>query len=535
MSTPNLAESDRQTELRRLRTLYGLMAALTGARAPDEVYGVAISSLLAATTAERAAVLLFDEDGVMRFKAWRNLSPEYRAATTGYTPWKQGERGVNAVALGDVHDSPDVAAFRDIFDREGIRSLAFIPLEIDQGVFGACLLCRPDAYVFPPEELGLAQAIANHLSLATERKRMERASRHLAAIVESSDDAIVSKDLNGIITSWNIGAERIFGYTAAEAIGQPITLIAAPDSLNEMPGLLEQLRSGIRIDHYETRRRRKDGRIINVSLTISPVRDSSGTVVGASKIARDITDRKLAEQVLLETNDALRRANDSLAEFAYIAAHDLQEPLRTVVAFSEIVQRDYQGRLDEAANQHLQFIVDAARRMSELITDVLSYSRVSSESNPTQDRADLNEVAAGVITGMNASITETGARIDIGRLPVIRGDAAQFGQVFQNLLSNAIKYRKPDVAPEIKITAEKNSGEWRISVSDNGQGFRQEYASHVFRIFKRLHGRDVPGSGIGLAICKAVIERHDGQISAESEPGKGTTFTFSIPLRREAV
>src|SRR5262249_1569661 len=152
--------------------------------------------------------------------------------------------------------------------------------------------------------------------------------------------------------------------------GQPITLIAAPDVINEMPNILDQLRAGQRIDHYETRRRTKDGRILNVSLTISPVRDASGTIVGASKIARDITDRKLTEQVLRETNEALRRANESLAEFAYIAAHDLQEPLRTVVAFSELMQRDYEGKLDATADQHLSFIADAAKRMSQLIADV---------------------------------------------------------------------------------------------------------------------------------------------------------------------
>ena len=533
MNQANSAELDRQIELRRLRTLYDLMAALTGAHSLEEIYAAAISSLLDATTADRASILVFDGDGIMRFKAWSNLSPEYRAAVTGHTPWKRGQFGAAPITIVDVLDNRDLAPYRDLFDREKIRSLAFIPLQLDQGVFGKFMLYRADPHLFSPEELGMAQAIAGHVAFATERRRMEGASRHLAAIVENSDDAIISKDLNGIITSWNTGAEKIFGYTASEAVGQPIKLIAAPDSLNEMPAILDQVRSGNRIHHYETRRRRKDGQIINVSLTVSPVRDSFGTIVGASKIARDITDRKLSEQVLRETNDALRRANESLAEFAYIAAHDLQEPLRTIVAFSEILQRDYRGKMDAAADQHLQFIAEAALRMSRLIADVLAYSRVTSDGGAQPEQVDLNQVLDSVIAGLNARITETGARIETGSLPVIRGDAAQFGQVFQNLLSNAIKYQRPGVPPEINISAEKTSGYWRITVRDNGQGFPQEYAEHVFRIFKRLHGRETPGSGIGLSICKAVVERHGGEISAQSEPGRGAAFTFTIPLQRE--
>ncbi|HTA69350.1 MAG TPA: PAS domain S-box protein [Bryobacteraceae bacterium] len=310
-----------EAEVRRLRTLYRLLAALSQASALEEVYQAAISSLLDATSADRAAILLFDDDGVIRFKASRGLSPEYQAAVTGHSPWPQGAQHAVPVVIPDVRLDESLAVYRNALDQEGIRALAFVPLVLDGLALGKFMLYYAQPHDCTTDELEIAQAIATHVALATrhkraelnitERNQLEVASRRLAAIVESSDDAIIGKDLTGIITTWNQGAERIFGYSAAEVLGRPVSILAAPGH-NEMPDILAQIKQGNRVDHYETRRRRKDGRIIDVSLTVSPVRDAAGQIVGASKIARDISALKFAEQeralLLAREQDARRTA-----------------------------------------------------------------------------------------------------------------------------------------------------------------------------------------------------------------------------------
>lgn len=308
-----------EVENRQLRTLYELLAALSEASSLEDVYAAALASLLRATEADRAAILLFDDDGVMRFRASIGLSAAYQEAVTGHSPWARGTSRAQPIVVPDVLLDESLSAYRDVLTREGIRGLVFLPLVFEAGVIGKFMLYYAEPRECGSEELAAAQAIANHVSLATVQKRTELA-RHqseqqrmrLAAIVESSDDAIIGKDLNGIITSWNKGAERMFGYTAAEVLGKPVSMLAAPGHLNEMPEILAKIRQGLRVEHYETRRRPKDGRVIDVDLTVSPVRDGSGRIVGASKIARDVTARKLAEleraQLLLREQEARRTA-----------------------------------------------------------------------------------------------------------------------------------------------------------------------------------------------------------------------------------
>ncbi len=350
----------------------------------------------------------------------------------------------------------------------------------------------------------------------------------LASIVESSDDAIVSKDLKGIVTSWNRSAERIFGYTAAEMVGQPIARLAPPDRLDEMQTILNRIRRGERVDHYETRRRRKDGTIIDVSLTISPIRNSDGVIIGASKIARDISERKHAEKLLVEQSERLARSNADLQEFAYIISHDLQEPLRTVASISQLLANRYAGQLDGDADQLIQMIVGASERMSLLITDVLTYSRSMHAAPLPPQRIDPKKLIEWATENLKASIEESQARIEVGDLPVVWSDTATCTQVFQNLISNALKYRAAD-PPEIQISAETRDSEWIFSVRDNGIGIPAEYQQQIFGLFKRLHGNEYAGTGIGLALCKRLVEKQGGRIWVESEPGRGSTFFFSVP------
>ena len=350
----------------------------------------------------------------------------------------------------------------------------------------------------------------------------------LAAIIESSDDSIVSKDLNGIVTSWNHGAERIFGYTSAEMIGRPISVLAPPDRLDEMPHILARIRRGERVDHYETVRRTKDGRLVNISLTVSPIIDESGKIVGASKISRDITERKLAEQTILQQTERLIRSNADLQQFAYVASHDLQEPLRMIASFSELLRVRYQGRLDPGADELIQQVVNAATRMSVLIGDLLSYSRVINADEVPMAPVAVRDVVNWALDNLQLAISETGAVIEIGDLPTVRGEKINLTQVFQNLIGNAIKYRGASPL-QIRIDARPEGPNWVFSVSDNGIGIAPAYHEGIFGLFKRLHVDAYPGTGIGLAVCKKIIERHGGRIWVESVVGQGSAFRFTLP------
>jgi light-regulated signal transduction histidine kinase (bacteriophytochrome) len=299
-----------------------------------------------------------------------------------------------------------------------------------------------------------------------------------------------------------------------------------------MPAILNRIRHGERVDHYETRRRRKDGTIIDISLTVSPIRAEDGTIVGASKIARDISERKRAEKILVEQSERLAQSNADLQEFAYIISHDLQEPLRTVASLSELLKRRYKSKLDNGADQLIQMIVGSAMRMSELIRDVLSYSRAMSDGAPPSNKFDANKVVGWVTDNLKTAIEESNASLEIAPLPVVTGDKATLTQVLQNLIANSIKYRG-EQPPCIRIGAETTETEWIFSVSDNGIGIPADYHGTIFGLFKRLHGNEYAGTGIGLAVCKRLIQKQGGRIWVDSQPGQGATFFFTIPRKRK--
>jgi PAS domain S-box-containing protein len=388
-----------------------------------------------------------------------------------------------------------------------------------------------DDYLSKPfssrELLALVQL---HVNLARLRRQAaealrqaERNGRLLASIVESSDDAIVSKDLNGVITSWNKGAERLFGYTAQEAVGQSIMMLIPDDRVEEEPRILASLRRGERMDHFETVRVRKDGSRLNISLTISPVKDSEGKIVGASKVARDITE-------WIRQDAALKQANADLQLFAHSAAHDLQEPLRTLTAFSELLQRDFGGKLGDPANEFLRHIVEASTRMHTLLNDLRIYTQVATANDGPVEEVAAGEILEKAIQNLEATIRTSGASVSFAGLPRVRMRAFQLEQVFQNLIGNAIRYRS-SVPPCVRVAAEQQRKEWVFSIRDNGIGIAPEFHEQIFGLFKRLHSRsEYPGTGMGLAICQRSVERSGGRIWVESEPGKGSTFFFTIPV-----
>ena len=373
-----------------------------------------------------------------------------------------------------------------------------------------------------------ASKVARDITLQKEASDLKE---HLAAIVESSDDAIISKDLNGIIRSWNRGAERLFGYSAEEVIGKHISMLAAPETVDEIPDILARISRGERVDHFETTRKTKDGRILNVALTVSPIRDASGAVIGASKVARDITERRRQEQALNKANADLKRSNADLQHFAYSASHDLQEPLRMVCTYSELLKKKFSEKIGPLGEEYIGYAVEGAARMEQLLADLRAYTQVSmAGQEPTED-SDAGEMLNQALANLEVAIRESGAAISRTTLPRVRMYGFQLEQLFQNLISNAIRYRS-NYPPQIEIAAQRRGAEWLFSVQDNGIGIRPEYKEQVFGIFQRLHSAaEFPGTGMGLAICQRIVERAGGRIWVESELGRGSTFFFTIPYR----
>jgi PAS domain S-box-containing protein len=364
----------------------------------------------------------------------------------------------------------------------------------------------------------------------TDPSALERARAHLAAIIESSEDAIVSEDLDGIMQSWNHGAELIYGYRADEVLGRhaSVRLRFLPENLAERDEIVDRIRRGERIAPYRTKRVRKDGRIIDVSLSAAPLRDASGAIVGAASIVRDITDQVRTEEALACQALELQRSNAELERFAYVASHDLQEPLRTITSFVQLLARRYKGKLDPDADEFIQFAVDGASRMRVLIQDLLALARIHSRGDMLAP-VSLEEVLAETLQGLRVVLAESGAAVTHGPLPVVHADPIQMRQLFSNFISNALKFQGTD-PPAVHVHAEREGAGWMISIRDNGIGIEAQYLERIFIVFQRLHGRDdYPGTGIGLALCKRIVERHGGRIWVESEPGRGSAFFFTLP------
>jgi PAS domain S-box-containing protein len=358
----------------------------------------------------------------------------------------------------------------------------------------------------------------------------------LAAIVASSSDAVVSKNLQGIITSWNPEAEKLFGYTAAEAIGLPMTVVFPPDRIAEEAEFLAKIARGERLIRYETVRLRRDGTPIDVSVTLSPIYDRRGRIVGASKIAHNITHRKALEDGLVRSNmqltatmEELKRSNKELEEFAYIASHDLKEPLRGIHNYVSFLREDYASRLDDEGRSYLDRMQRLAERMTALIETLLTYSRLGS-APLAMEQVNIDALVDEVVADIQPTLTASGVELRRnGRLPVVRGNAPRLGEVFQNLIVNAVKYN--DKAEKwVEIGCKTGCTPVVYYVSDNGIGIPVQHRESVFRIFKRLHEQSKygGGSGAGLTIVRKIIERHGGRIWLESTLGEGTTFFFTL-------
>ena len=504
------------------------------------------------------------------------------------------------------------------------------------------------------DELGEIIGIFAAARDITKLKKADEKIQALANAVESSNDAIITESLDGILESWNMGAKKIYGYSAGEVLGKNASILEPDNLKGEIKHLIEKTKQEEKIQHYETLRLKKDGTVINVSITLSPIFNSSGKFVAISCIGRDITEGKEAEKKLLRSEEKYRNivetanegiliiddvavvtyankkltemlgysldegigkpiwsfiseeskdvvklnleksrqgindsyelqlikkdgsslwihlshkaffnkdgkfvgslsmltditerktaddilkskleelahSNAELEQFAYISSHDLQEPLRMITSYLQLLQKRYQGNLDDKADKYINFAVDGASRMQNLINALLELSRVSTrngEPEPTNCKFILNQA----LSDLKLMIRDNKATISHDPLPEVIADSTQLGLVFQNLIFNGIKFHREE-APKIHISAEIKANEWVFSVQDNGIGIDPKYSEKIFEIFKRLHKREeYSGTGIGLAICKKIIERHDGRIWVESELGKGSTFYFTLPI-----
>lgn len=479
---------------------------------------------------------------------------------------------------------------------------------------------------------------------------VEGQSRYLAAVVESASDAIVGKDLNGIITIWNQSAAELFGYTRDEMVGHSILELIPEDRVEEERSILERVRQGISVNNLETTRIRKDGRAIRVTITVSPIQDESGQIIGAAKTVRgmsdrewearrflsvtdavgvaiiildvggricmanveaeslfgyrreeliggtveklvpealrprhgewrkdfsekavtrrmgpardvqalkadgtefpvevglstmetnegvfivasvvDITQRKLAEMKLQCEREALERSNRDLEQFAFAASHDLQEPLRAVAGFVQLLQRRYGGQLDARADEFIEHAVDGCKRMQSLIDDLFVYARIGIGGHEMKT-VDMQEVVTEARLNLLMKIRESGCELIGGTHALVRGEFNHLLRLFENLVANCIKFRRPGEPLRVAIEAKRQANFWEFTVADNGIGIAPEHFERIFQVFQRLHTRTkYPGTGIGLAICKRIVELHGGEIWLESEQGKGATFHFTLP------
>ena len=381
----------------------------------------------------------------------------------------------------------------------------------------------------------------------TDQRTAELNGRRLAAIVEFSDDGIISKDLNSTITSWNKGAERIFGYAAEEAIGQPVSMLIPADHIDEEPAIISRICRGERIDHYETVRKRKDGTLIELSLTISPVKDGAGKIIGASKIVRDISESKRKERLLREAKEQLARANEELErrvrertaslegamgqmeEFSYTVSHDLRAPLRAMQGYSKALLEDFEELLTAApeARHYLKRIAENSVRLDRMIADVLTFSRLA-RAELKLEPLSLDKLVRDLVQEY-PFMQPPRARIHIEPLADVFGHEPSLVQAISNLLTNAVKFVPQGVVPTVRVSTENREGEVRLWIEDNGIGIDPKYHHRLFGMFERIHPTlDFEGTGVGLAIVRKATERMRGKVGVESDGTGGSRFWIQL-------
>ena len=370
------------------------------------------------------------------------------------------------------------------------------------------------------------------LEIANDRTTASRDLLHVT--LSSIGDAVIATDENGQVTFMNGVAERLTGWTQAAAQNQPLHKVLAivneetRQTVENPAG--KALREGVIVGlANHTILISRDGEERPIDDSAAPIRSGQGKVIGVVLVFRDVSARRTSEQQLMRLNEALIKTNQDLQQFAYAASHDLKEPLRTVTTCVQLVRQKYSGKqLDDEAGHLMDLAVAGSQRMHALVEALAEYSRAGEVTEPEIEQVPVESAVADAVASLQGRIEETKATVSCGPLPAVHANRLHLVQVFQNLIGNALKYRS-EQPPCITVNASDGGKQWVFTVEDNGIGIPPEYQAQIFGIFKRLHGSEIPGTGIGLATCKKIVERRGGKIWVESEPGKGSRFSFSLP------
>jgi PAS domain S-box-containing protein len=460
-----------------------------------------------------------------RFAAGQGLAG--RVLRTGEPGW-----------IEDVRRDPEFV--RTVAAEEGIHSAVAFPVRVGHEVAGVLEFFAGRPLARDPALMGVMANVGTQVGRVIERARAEEALRlseaKFAGIISISSDAIVSIDEDQRIVFYNQGAEQTFGYAAEQVMGERVEMLipeqhragheARVREFGDSPVVARRMGERGQISGC-----RWSGEVFPADASISKLELGGKRLYTA--VLRDVTERVRAEDALARQAQELARSNADLEQFAYVASHDLQEPLRMVASYTQLLARRYRDKLDDDAHEFIGYAVDGVTRMQALIGDLLAYSRVG-KGGGAVERADLEAVFQRTLDVLRTAIEESGAQVTAGPLPTVAADPVQMGQVLQNLVGNGLKFRGAE-PPRVHVSAERTGGEWVISVRDNGIGIAPEYARRIFVIFQRLHTRaEYAGTGIGLAICKKIVERHGGRIRVESAEGQGSTFYFTLPAGDEA-
>ena len=413
-------------------------------------------------------------------------------------------------------------SFSDVESRRYTKEGEVLDVSISAGIF-------LDANGIPLGSVHILRDI-------TDRKRIETALRESEQrhriVMEACPDPIVVYDMEGRCTYTNPAFTTVFGWTPEERLGRKLDYVPE-ENWPETQMMIEKVKAGESFSDVESRRHTKDGETIDVSVSAGIYLNRDGIAVGSVHILRNVTQRKLAEERLEETMAELHRSNTELQQFAYVASHDLQEPLRKVQAFGNRLKVKYAGALDERGLDYVDRMQNAAKRMQSLINNLLTLSRITTKAQPFV-QVNLADVVRGVMADLELHVERAGGRVEAGDMPSIDADPTQMRQLLQNLINNALKFHEPENKPVVKIHSQLMNETCKITVEDNGIGFDEKYLDRIFAVFQRLHGRgQYDGTGVGLTICQKIAERHGGSITAKSTPGQGATFIVTLPVKHQ--
>ena len=570
---PEELERDFQIVNRALRVLSACTQAVI--RATDEV---ALLQTLCQLITEEAAYRMawvgyvcHDEAKTVQAVAWAGYEADYLKTvniTWADTPRGRGPTGRvirsrQPVACQNMLEDPNFALWREAAQQRGYQSSLVLPL-LDEGkVLGTVNIYSAQADAFNPREVALLTELSDSLSFGIlalrARQKRQQAEHALKLSEEKFAKAFYSSPIaKSIITleegryvDVNHSFEQVFGYRREDVLGRTTLESKIWQQAEDRQPMIQQLKSQGSLRDYEIQLRNRDGENIlcRICAELIKIEDT----VCALYAIENITERKQVELTILRLNEQLeqrveertveltqatqqlqllnqelKRSNQELEQFAYVASHDLQEPLRAVTGYTQLLMSEYGDRFDDTANSYAEFVIDGAKRMQQLIQDLLAYSRVGTRGKEFA-LTDCNAVVQEALRNLQMAITESHAEIIVEPLPTLHADQNQLVQLFQNLIGNAIKFCKQSY-PRIRIRITQREKDFLFQVEDNGIGIKSQYLDRIFEVFKRLHTRrEYPGTGIGLAICKKIVLRHNGQIWAESTPNIGTTFFFTIP------